>query len=178
MKALNHFILKKNLSLILCAVFLNACAYRWGNSDRSLLGGYKQVNIPMFKNYSQETGIEVAFTNSLVQEFERSKFARITEPQQAEVVIEGVIKTVIVTGTGKVDADKDAGLPTGTVMASAYDVNIVLALTVRRQSDKSVLWQGDFTRGRSYSAPQVKLAIINTVNPLYNLSARRQNIET
>lgn len=153
---------------------MSGCAYHFGGGDRSLPQGYKQLTIPIFKNLTQEVGIEVAFTNSLKQEFERSKVARLMEPSQAEVVLEGEIKSLTYGGTGKTEG---GSLPTGTVLASSYDIYVVCSLTLRRQSDRSVLWSGDFSRGRSYGAPAVTLAGINTVNPLYNLSARRQNID-
>ncbi len=152
---------------------LSGCAYRFGNADRSLPGGYKQVNIPIFKNYSQEPSIEVLFTNALTHEFEKSKFARVTETSQSEVFIEGEIRSIQYLGTGK----RTDGLPTGSVLATSYDIQVVVSVAVRRQSDRSALWQGEFTRTRSYSAPQVTLPGVNTVNPLYNLSARRQNLE-
>lgn len=168
LKKLNH------LLFIVFLFSLSACAYRFGNADRSLPEGYRQVNIPIFKNYSQEPSVEVLFTNALIQEFEKSKFARVTEPAQSEVFIEGAIKSINYLGTNR---RTEGSLPSGTVLAASYDIQLVVSVTVRRHSDKSILWQGDFTRSRSYSAPQVTLAGVNTVNPLYNLSARRQNLE-
>ncbi|MNY58066.1 hypothetical protein D3C86_1943590 [compost metagenome] len=46
-----------------------------------------------------------------------------------------------------------------------------------RQADGTELWSGSFSGERTYVAPQVTLAGVNSVNPLYNLSARRQNID-
>lgn len=176
-KALSTLILKSFgwFSLALCWFLLQAgCAYHMGSPDRSLPSGYKQVTIPIFKNLSMEPTIEVAFTNSLIKEFERSKIARIVDPAQAEVVIEGVIQTVAYVPGGKLDPSV---LPMGAVLAGSYDIQVVTTITVKRQSDQSVLWTGQFTRGRTYNAPQVTLPGINTVNPLYNLSARRQNFD-
>jgi hypothetical protein len=120
-----------------------------------------------------EPSVEVVFTNSLIKEFERSRIGRIVEPSQAEVIIEGEIKSIAYKTGGK----KDSGLPTGVVLATTYDIEMIVGITVKRQSDQSVLWAGEFTRTRSYGAPQVTLPGINTVNPLYNLSARRQNFD-
>lgn len=44
------------------------------------------------------------------------------------------------------------------------------------ESDQSVIWTGSFDGSRTYSAASVSLAGIHSVNPLYNLSAKRQNI--
>jgi hypothetical protein len=166
------------VSLLICLFLFDGCAYRLGSPDRSLPGGYKQVFIPVFKNKSMEPGIEVAFTNALIQEYERAKIARITEANQSEVVVEGVIESVSYSKSGNDrSADRDPSLPTGTVLATSYQILITAKVTLRRNSDKSILWAGVFNGERTYNSPQVSAAGINTVNPLYNLSARRQNIE-
>lgn len=164
------------VSKLLCIfVFFNAgCAYNWGHTGRSLPGGYQQIVVPIFKNKTYEPGIEVSFTNSLIQEFERSRVARITDVKQAEVIVEGEIVSIDYAPGGK----KEGGtLPTGAVLASEYRILTTARITVRRIADKSILWTGLFNGERTYVAPQVGIAGVNTVNPLYNLSARRQNID-
>ena len=152
---------------------LTACTYRLGSPDRSLPGGYRQVYVPIFKNLSQETGIEVDFTNSLIQEFERAKIGRVTDSNQAEVVAEGLIESVTYAASGL----NSTAQITGAVLATQYQILITARVTLRRQSDKSVLWSGTFNGEKAYYSPQIIAAGINTANPLYNLSARRQNIQ-
>lgn len=155
-----------------------SCAYRLGSPDRSLPGGYRQVYIPIFKNKSMEPGIEVAFTNALIQEYERSKIARVTDTHQAEVVAEGVIESVTVTRTGTdMVAEERPDMPLGTVLGTKYDVQIEIQVVLKRNSDKAVLWANRFNRVRTFTAAQVTTAGVNTVNPLYNQAAKRQNIE-
>jgi hypothetical protein len=168
--------------LLSFCVLTSGCAYRLGSPDRTLPGGYKQISIPMFKNLSQEVGIEVYFTNSLIQEFERSKIARVVDPNLAEAVIEGEIESVTYTPSGQNQGtttvtSSGPQLPTGAVLAAQYQILVTVKITMKRNSDKSVLWTGSFNGERTYIAPQVLSAGINTVNPLYNLSARRQNIQ-
>lgn len=155
---------------------LSSCAYKLGSQGRSLPGGYKQVHIPIFKNLSQEPGIEVSFTNALRQEFERSHIARIAEPQQSEVVLEGNITKVTYRMTS-VKQQNDPTIPAGTVLASKYSIDAEVTLRLLRLSDKKELWSSTFTNESVYTPPQVAVAGVNTVNPLYNLSARRQNID-
>ena len=160
------------------AIVLSGCAYRLSGPERSLPQGYHQMTVPIFKNYSQEVGSEVPFTNALIQEFERSKVGRVVTPNLAEVVLEGEIRSIEYKGGGKFElVNKDNSVATGPVLAAAYEVAVVVGVTVRRLSDKSILWAGEFRRSSSYTAPQVTLTGINTVNPLYNLSARRQTLE-
>jgi hypothetical protein len=158
--------------LLFSAAALTSCAYRITAPERSLPQGYRQMTVPIFKNFSQEVGVEVAFTNSLIQEFERSQVARVVDPQQAEVTIEGEIRSIGYNAT-----KQELAAPLGTTLAGSYQVFVTVMVTVRRLSDKSVLWAGEFKRTDSHSAPHVTLAGINTVNPLYNLSARRQKLE-
>jgi hypothetical protein len=155
-------------------VGLTGCAYRLGSPDRSLPGGYRQVFVPMFKNKTYEPSVEVAFTNSLIMEFERSKIGRVTDSHQAEVLVEGEIESIAYNAS---PPSTGSSLPTGAVLSPQYQILISARVTLRRNSDKSVLWSGTFKGERNYNAPFVTGAGINTVNPLYNLAARRQNIE-
>lgn len=151
------------------------CSYRLGAPDRVLPGGYKQVSIPIFKNLSQEPGIEVAFTNAIIQEFSRSKSARVVDPIFAEAQLIGQIMSVQYRPGGESVSERP--LPAGTVLATQYNIIIEVQVTLRRRSDGQILHQQNYTREQPYTAPQVKQAGVNTVNPLYNLSSRRQNID-
>lgn len=157
----------------LMLVIMTGCAYRWGAAEKSLPGGYKQVFVPIFKNYSQEPGIEVNFTNALKLEMERAKIARITDKENAELIVEGEILSVTYSAAV---SDKVALLPTGTVLATQYNIVIGAKVRLKKRADNSIVWEGDFSSERTYNPPQVTLSGVNTVNPLYNLSARRQNI--
>lgn len=161
---------------LLAVLTLSSCAYRAGAPDRILPGGYKQISIPIFKNLSQEPGIEVAFTNAMIQEFSRSKSARVVEPIFAEAQLIGEILSVHYRPSG--EAVSTPPLPLGTVLASSYNITIDVKVTLRRRSDGAELIPPTiFSRQQPYTAPQVKQAGVNTVNPLYNLSSRRQNID-
>ena len=125
-----------------------------------------------------EPGIEVPFTNALIQEYERAKIARITDSNQAEVVAEGVINSVRISKTGAdVTGESNTSLPTGTVQATAYQILITVELTLKRNSDKSILWAGTFNGERTFNAAQIAAVGVNTANPLYNHSAKRINME-
>ncbi|PWU18579.1 MAG: hypothetical protein C5B49_07015 [Bdellovibrio sp.] len=157
------------------AAFLaSGCAYQLGSPDRSIPGGYQQLSIPMFRNLTQETGIEVSFTNALIREFERSKTARVVDPPRAEAEVNGVITEISYVASGDVSSPS---MPLGAVLRAGYSITVKVTVVLRRRSDQVVLWTGDFQGEHGYIAPQVTRAGINTVNPLYNLSARRQYID-
>lgn len=156
------------------------CAYRLGTASRSLPGGYKYLSIPVFKNATQETGSEVGFTNALIKEFERSQVGKVTSENLSDVKILGVIQSVqYLPGTGiKAEEPQGAFLPKGTVIANDYRILVSVKVSVVRQADNTEIWSGSFSGERSYVAPKITLAGVNSANPLYNLSARRQNIDS
>lgn len=162
----------------LCPVlFLGACAYTWGPAPRSLAGGHRKVAIPIFKNKTMEPGIEVAMTNSLIQEFNRSKEIRIGDENSTDAVILGEITSLKNEPAGAKTA-ADSNLPTGAVSATNYNTIINVRVRYIRKSDGFEYWKSDFRLERVYQAPQVTLSGVNSVNPIYNLSARRQNIDS
>jgi lipopolysaccharide assembly LptE-like protein len=167
------------LSLVLIAATLSSCAYRVGMSSRSLPGGYKYLSIPVFKNSTQETGIEVGFTNALIQEFERSQVGKVTSENLSDVKIVGVVDSVQYLPGSKITSGSEGlYLPQGTVLASNYRILVTVTVSIIRQADNTSIWSGSFSGERTYNSPQVTLAGVNSVNPLYNLSARRQNIDS
>lgn len=167
------------LKIVLISFFFSGCAYRFGTGHRTISGGYKSVSVPVFKNKSFETGIEVSFTNALLQELQRSRVAKVVDDSLSEVRIEGEISEVrYYPGAKKVPDDAAAPyLPEGTVLATEYTILLTARVRVVRSSDSIEIWAGNFTGERTYPAPQVTIAGLNSVNPLYNQSARRQYID-
>lgn len=155
------------------------CAYKMGTGQRSIPGSYKQVSVPVFLNKTQETGIEVGFTKAIINEFQRSRIARVVDKPLSEVSVIGSIDSVTYQPGAKRVAGDSASpyLPNGTVIASEYRILLNVTVKLVRQADGMELWSGSFSGERTYVAPQVTLAGVNSVNPLYNLSVRRQNIE-
>lgn len=166
----------RKIFLLLLVGIQCGCAYRLGAPERSLPGGYRQISVPIFRNFSQEPGIEVAFTNAMIQEFNRSKTARVVDALFAEAQINGEIVNVQYRPAG--EAVSQDPLPKGTVLATTYTILLDVKISFVRRSDGKVLYESVFSREQPYAAPQVRQAGLNTVNPLYNLSTRRQNIES
>lgn len=157
---------------------LAGCAYQFGSGERRLPGNYTEVAIPVFKNATHQVGIENFFTNALVREFNRSKIARIVSKNEAPVIIEGTIENVEFRHGGQIDANDRTGnkinIPSNTVLTTDYRVFVTTNLSVIRTSDRKILWTGKVINERSYTAPQVGIAGLNSVNPLYNHSARME----
>jgi TolB-like protein len=159
-------------------VFLPSCAYKLRSTRRQLPGGYQKVAVPMFKNKSQEPGIEVSLTNALIEQFHKSQRAYLMESNLAEVKAMGTIESVAFEAQGpREGGDSSSYLAKGSILATAYRVVMKVSLTLVRQSDQQILWAGSFRGETSYQPAQVTLSTVNTVNPLYNLSARRKSID-
>lgn len=169
-------------------VLLSGCAtYHLGHYKRSLPGGYDRIAIPMFSNKTAEVGIESFFTKALKMEFERSELATVTSKNDAQVILEGVVKTVNHTGDTPTNKDDTAGLetplvtgnplPQGTSLFKSYTSSVVVTIVARKVADNSVLWQGDFSSSKAFSAALLGSPQYNYANPLYNQSARVSTIE-
>jgi TolB-like protein len=164
---------------LLLSLLLSSCAYQFGTGNRSIPGGYKSLSVPVFKNKSFETGAEVFFTNALLQEFQRGGVARVVDDSLAEVRVEGEISDLRYYPEAKKTSEDPSApyLPEGTVLTTEYTIAVTTKIRVVRRSDNIEIWAGNFTRERQYSAPQVTIGGLNSVNPLYNQSARRQYID-
>lgn len=164
------------INLILCILMLG-CAYRPAAADRSLPGGYQVVAVPMFKNQTMEPSIETFFTNALVEELEISKVAKVAAKEDAEVIVEGIITKLDYKPESQVTSQAVPSLPTGTIQARQYRIYLDADLVLKRKSDGQVLWMSHFKGERTYSAPQITMAVVNSANAPYNQSARTRNIQ-
>ncbi len=161
--------------LFLFILFANvSCAYRWGFRERAVPGGYRQVAVPIFKNKTQEVGIENDFTNALIRQFERSQVAHIASKDVAPVRIDGTIETLVISGGagGLQGGTANNPLPTDAVLRTEYKVVVMTRIQVRRQSDEKIIWEGAFSDQKNYQAPRIGEPIVNSANATYNQSMR------
>lgn len=156
------------------ALMMVSCAYHAGSGDRQIPGGYRAIAVPVFKNQSHETGIEVYFTNSIIRELERAHIGTVVDKQNSQVTLEGIIDNVSYTAVNPQDIYL---LPGTTILNTAYNITLGCTLRLRRNSDERVLWEASFRKDQSYQTPKIGYLNINSVNALYNHSARNQNIE-
>jgi hypothetical protein len=154
-----------------------SCSYRWGFRERAVPGGYKEIAIPIFKNKTQEVGIETDFTNAIIRRFERSQVARVTTKATAPVRLDGTItKMEIVSGPGLQGGKPNTNLPIDSVLTSTYTVVLYVKFELRRQSDEKVLWEGKFSDQSNYQAPRIGEPVVNSANATYNQSAKHYTI--
>lgn len=178
--------MKNNFSRIFLPVtasvilfFFCSCAYKLSVESDSLPGNVKSIQIPLFKNDSVEAGAETYFTNSLKAEALRSKFVQLKNDESAvEGILQGRLLNVdVVADESVIEAKNTLYLPTETVIATQYKVTVGVELILKRKGSSAILWRGNFTQARNFSAPQITLPVINTANSLYNESAKRQTLD-
>ncbi|OQW49358.1 MAG: hypothetical protein A4S09_12045 [Proteobacteria bacterium SG_bin7] len=166
--------MKISLVLVLLIFGLTSCAYNISSDKKQLPGGYDHVFLPPFSNRTKLPGIEVYFTNSLGREIRRAAVAKISDKNNSQVTIEGVIQDLRFAPSAPSESIKQ--LPKYATLFTSYRIFVETAVTVRRNSDNQVIWNGVIRGEKSYDSPQVASAGINTVDPLYNHSARHQYI--
>jgi hypothetical protein len=157
---------------------LQACAYRFGTLSKGLPGGYTQVAVPVFKNNTVDTGAEVFFTRSLIEEIERGKKAQVISKDQAEVILEGTLTSVQTIHGAQVTSGAPGfeRLPERAVLTKEFRVLVYVDVQLKRKADEKILWKGAFIGEQRYASPQVTESSLNTANPLYNFSARYQTL--
>ena len=156
---------------------LQGCAYSIGTGERRLPEGYRLVAVPVFKNSTQEAGVEVPFTNAIIREIERNQIAKVAPKSEAQVVLDGTLQSIKYTATNTID-DRNPGspIPSRTILNTEYRIVVSVKLSLRRASDSAVIWSQEFLKEQSYQAPKIGLEGLNSANALYNHSARYENL--
>ena len=165
------------LTALMVADLVAGCAYHLGSGERQVPGGYRAIAVPVFKNKSQEAGIEVYFTNAMIRELERSSIGRVSDKTDAQVTLEGIINSVSYIAGAPISDTLLGSIPPNTILNGEYRILVVGTVTLRRNSDQKILWEGGFNGEKSYLTPRIGLPGLTGANALYNNSARYQNIE-
>lgn len=166
----------KILGIFCLLLILSSCGYRVGNLHRSVPGKHEQIAVPTFKNSTMEVGAEKYFTNSLLSELIRADFVRVVPQKKAEVVLEGTVVQVNYEVGGSVTNESLTTLPANTVLNSSYAMTLTVQLNLRRVSDQSIIWSGQFSGTRTVWAAQIGTSGLNSANPIYDYSAKQYAI--
>jgi outer membrane lipopolysaccharide assembly protein LptE/RlpB len=74
-------------------MLVSACGYRFSGGGE-LPGGIKKLNIGIFKNRTNENGLESRIANDLIYQFTRFGNLTLTEKAKADAFLSGTIKSV------------------------------------------------------------------------------------
>lgn len=160
--------------------FFSSCAYKLSSKVDTLPQNVRVIYAPLFKNVSTEPGLEVYFTNSLKRELLNSKAVRMVDGEnESDAVLYGTVTAVeIVSEEGAIEAKDTQFLPKNTILSTTTKITVTVNIRLQRKNSSEVLWSSEFKQSKNYTPPQLTLPVINSANNLYNLSARRQTLET
>ncbi len=157
-------------------MMLTACAYNVGMQTRALPQGYRAIEVPVFTNLTLETGAETSFTNAIIAELSRLPSVSVQEPGAGEVKLFGQIKSISVLPSSEQSSAQNPLVPFGATIATGYTVAIKLEVRLLRRTDNTLIWSTEVVQARSYTSAQMLATGLNTLNPLYNQSAKTRAV--
>lgn len=163
--------------LLFFSIISVSCAYNVGQKFRSLPGGYQKLALPVLKNKSFEPGVEAIMTQALKEEFHRSTVLQVVNQVDSQVVLEGEIEAINTEWKSNTAADSSNYLPKGTVLGTTYNLTMLVSLRLMKTNSSKILWQSQFSISRPVKTAQVTIAGVNSVNSIYNQSAKQQILE-
>jgi outer membrane lipopolysaccharide assembly protein LptE/RlpB len=87
-------IIKLKLSILfLCLLVLTGCGYHVSGTGGSLSKGIRTISVPVFDNSSTEPLIQRQFTDAVRQAFLTDGRLRLSSPDKADLLLNGVITT-------------------------------------------------------------------------------------
>ncbi len=117
--------------LLLFILGLSGCGYHFIGQESEVLSGINAIAIPYFSNKSYEARLERYLTESLVDEFVKSRMIAIVEEGDADAVIRGKIENF---KEYVISFDKDD-------RALEYRALALLEVTLERRDTGEVLWR-------------------------------------
>jgi hypothetical protein len=119
--------------LLVLALAPLACGYTFAGTQAVVPGDIRSISVGTFVNRSRQEGLEKALAFAFEREFyERGTLPVREDPSQGDGIITGIIRE-FKTRPVSFDAQEDA---------LQYQLEITLDVTLRRQADGKVLWQG------------------------------------
>ncbi len=121
----------RNTFLLLVILGLAGCGYHFIGQESEVLSGIHAIAIPYFSNKSYEARLERYLTESLVDEFVKSRMIAVVDEGDADAVIRGKIENF---KEYVISFDKDD-------RALEYRALALLEVTLERRDTGEVLWR-------------------------------------
>lgn len=122
---------------------LGGCAgYRIGDAKPQYLHDIKSIAVLNFKNTTFHPRVETLVANSVIKQFQQDGTFRITTPDKADAVLDGVISNV---------SRNPARSVRGNVLATTeFNLNVTVGYTLRGRDGKPLVGPGSITGGTSF----------------------------
>ncbi len=128
--------------LLLGFVSLCGCGYHAVNWESGPYGGAgKTVNIPLFANKTFKPNVEGVLANALIDEFAKRKGLKV-ESNESDLTLSGEVVSYSSTAVAYSGADT----------VKEYSASIKISATLRRNSNRQVLWKGELSWDQSFPA--------------------------
>jgi len=118
------------------------CGYKLVGKGTHLPPGVSSIAIPTFKSQTREPGIEIPFTQAFLNEFIRDRRIKVVARDEAEAVLEGVIKSYEYYS---VSYDRSG-------LASEYRATVTVDLTLRKRNGEVIWKENDLSETRAFRA--------------------------
>ena len=121
----------RKILFLLFILGLAGCGYHFIGQESEVLSGINAIAVPYFSNKSYEARLERYLTESLVDEFVKSRMIAIVDEGDADAVIRGKIENF---KEYVISFDKDD-------RALEYRALVLLEVTLERRDTGEVLWR-------------------------------------
>jgi len=111
-------------------VLIAGCGYKMMGKETYVPPGLHSIAIPTFKNQTFEPGIEIAFTEAVLNEFIQDRRVKVVSRSEADCILEGAITYFSTAGS--------AYSVSGFV--AQYSINVTINLSLKDRTGK-VLWE-------------------------------------
>jgi len=137
----------KKIVVVFIGLIIASCAYKFtGGGD--LPGGVKSVYVKTLENRTSETGIENFLTDDIIYEFTRSGKAVITDEENSEAVLTGIVSSLTIGTVSRHNSDT----------SSQRRVRLAVDLKLAGNDGKLIWAQNGFTDDEDYNVSPNKSA--------------------
>lgn len=135
--------MKTHLVAALLAVCLSGCAgYRVGDVKPNYLQGVRKIAVLNFRNATFNPRVETLVTNTIIKQFQQDGTYQITNPDEADAILDGVVSGISRGPTRSVR---------GNVLATnEFNLGLTIGYTLRDKSGKALAGPGNVTGGTSF----------------------------
>ncbi|MGA7827139.1 MAG: LptE family protein [Geobacteraceae bacterium] len=125
-----------SLFLLLISSLVTGCGYHsLAHDTQKHFGDTATVSIPIFANKTYKPDLENILLNNLIGEFAKRKGLRVVQSGGADYTLSGEL----------LNYEKTAVSYTGQDIVKEYTATLSIAATLRKNSNRKVLWKGQLS---------------------------------
>ncbi len=145
---------------ILYVLIFSGCGYKMVGKETHIPPDITSIAIPTFSNQTYEPGIEVPFTQGFLREFIQDRRIRVVNREEADSILEGVIKSFNIYSTSY---DRSG-------IAMEYQTYVVIDLKLRKRTGEIIWIERDLSESRWYrTSYNILLSESNKFSAIQNL---------